>query len=69
MHLKLALGFQCAVCGTRRQLEFDCIIPQGHEHHTAGTIARACFYRAQLAQNNLQLLCRRHHILKSLTEQ
>lgn len=66
--LKLALGWKCAVCGTRRRLEFDCIVPQGHKHHAIGVIGRTCFYRAQNAVGNLQLLCRKHHLVKTLQE-
>jgi len=47
------------------QLEFDCIIPQGDEHHRKDTSARMSFYHKQHRIGNLQLLCSFHHALKS----
>ena len=52
------LGAKCANCGTTKNLTFDCIKPQGHRHHTLDTATRMCFYRAQHAQGNLQVLCK-----------
>ncbi len=68
--LKEALGGKCSVpgCSTGADLEFDCIIPQGHKHHSAGVKRLACFYRKQAAVGNLQLLCRVHHEQKSVKD-
>jgi hypothetical protein len=62
------LGSKCATCGAREELSFDCIVPQGHRHHTFDTSARMSFYRAQYRVGNLQLLCDRCNTDKSLAE-
>lgn len=66
--LQFALGGRCIECGTTKNLEFDCINPQGHRHHAIGFVRRICFYRKQHVLNNLQLLCRKCHIKKSVKE-
>lgn len=66
--LKGKLGGCCAICGSKRNLEFDCIQPQGHAHHWAEPSTRLCFYRKQYAAGNLQILCRACHIPKSRQE-
>ena len=58
--LMFKLGGACSVCGTDKELDFDCIIPQGDEHHKLDTERRVCFYRRQHKAGNLQLLCRRN---------
>jgi 5-methylcytosine-specific restriction endonuclease McrA len=59
--LMFKLGGACSVCGTDRDLDFDCIIPQGPAHHRdMDTSHRMSFYRRQHAEGNLQLLCRRN---------
>lgn len=63
--MKLTLGYRCAVCGTRRHLEFDCIVPQGDRHHKIEWSWRISFYREQLRKGNLQLLCKHHNAIKS----
>ena len=63
--LRATLGDACVACGTSEDLEFDCIVPQGHHHHTLSTDGRATFYRRQVANANLQLLCRDCHRLKT----
>lgn len=68
LHLRALLGNACARCGGREHLEFDCIVPQGHAHHAAGTVGRASFYRRQFAAGNLQLLCGPCHNEKSRAE-
>lgn len=62
------LGGKCAVCGTTEQLEFDCIVPQGDEHHRRDNSWRMSFYHAQESVGNLQILCSRHNNLKSATD-
>lgn len=66
--LREELGGCCKVCGTRRKLEFDCIIPQGDKHHKMEWSWRISFYRAQHRTGNLQLLCKKHHELKSVAD-
>lgn len=66
--LRAVLGNVCNHCGARENLELDCIKPQGHGHHAAGANARACFYRRQLRQGNLQILCRSCHEKKTADE-
>lgn len=57
--LMFKLGGACSVCGTDKELDFDCIIPQGPAHHRdMDTSHRMSFYRRQFKQGNLQLLCR-----------
>lgn len=63
--LKLLLGGHCAICGTTRNLEFDCIVPCGHWHHRIEWSWRLSFYRSQFQQGNLQLLCTKHNARKS----
>jgi 5-methylcytosine-specific restriction endonuclease McrA len=66
--LRFQLGDCCAICSSTRNLEFDCIQPQGHAHHAAGVIHRTVFYRKQHREGNLQLLCKRCHKKKSVAE-
>lgn len=58
-----ALGRKCAQCGATEKLEFDVIIPIGdahtNSHHSIEWSHRMSFYRKQLDQNNLQILCER----------
>lgn len=65
--LLFAFFNQCCHCGEGdiNQLEFDCIIPQGHKHHTGSTDQRICFYRKQKQNKNLQLLCSTCHQVKT----
>ena len=63
--LKIALGARCNRCGSVVDLQFDCIVPQGHKHHSVGLTARACFYRKMARLGNLQLLCERCHVSKT----
>ncbi len=56
--LQLKLGGVCAECGTDKDLDFDCIKPQGDQHHRMDTSHRISFYRRQHREGNLQLLCR-----------
>lgn len=58
-NLLFKLGGCCAQCSTTKELEFDCITPQGHFHHAIGMVHRMVFYRKQHAEGNLQILCRR----------
>lgn len=74
------LGNCCARCGVTpdelskkkrprdRVLTFDCIIPCGDKHHRMDTSARMSFYRKQLREGNLQLLCAPCNTTKAHTE-
>lgn len=57
-HLIADLGGRCARCGKKRDLELDCIRPQGHKHHRIEWSWRISFYRSQYAAGNLQVLCK-----------
>lgn len=60
------LGSECLACGSSELLHFDCITPQGDQHHRMSTDQRMCFYRKQhRIYNNVQLLCGKCHSLKS----
>lgn len=52
------LGNECSYCGSTVELEFDCIIPRGRDHHTYSTDHRMCFYHREHAAGNIQILCR-----------
>jgi hypothetical protein len=69
IELMMWLGYCCAKCGKEEDLEFDCIEPQGNEHHRMDTSHRMCFYFKQYRLGNLQILCTKCHSKKSLTEQ
>jgi 5-methylcytosine-specific restriction endonuclease McrA len=62
--LTFVLGGQCA-CGETKELDFDCIEPQGDRHHKMDTSARMSFYRKQHKNKNLQLLCKQCHKKKN----
>lgn len=55
--LLVELGGRCAICGTDQKLTFDCIIPQGDDHHKKDTSARMSFYWRQHREGNAQILC------------
>lgn len=58
LRLLTKLGSECAECGLRCNLTFDCIVSTGHHHHTMDASARMCFYHRQHEKQNLQILCR-----------
>ncbi len=68
LELKEIMGATCNRCGCAGALEFDCIEPQGHDHHKIGTVGRATFYRLQHKIGNLQLLCPDCHATKTLSD-
>ena len=51
------LGMFCAHCGRTDDLEFDCIVPMGDDHHRKSTDQRMCFYHRQHRDGNVQVLC------------
>lgn len=67
--LRRRLGSMCAWCwkGSRHGvvLEFDCIAPEGPEHHKWETNRRAVFYRRLFRRGGLQLLCTDCHAKKT----
>lgn len=57
-----ALGGQCIKCGSKRKLELDVIFqtsrdPASKHHRQWSSCRRVSFWRAEMAENNLQLLC------------
>lgn len=70
LELRAELGNICnwINCTKTEKLQFDCIQAMGHKHHRCSQSERATFYRRQHALGNLQLLCPKHHSLKSVTE-
>lgn len=68
--LIVLLGSKCIDCGEEDKdlLEFDCIIPQGHDHHIMERSHRMSFYRVQIAVDNLVLRCKPCHEAKSKKE-
>ncbi len=58
--LRTLLGGQCVKCEATEELEFDLIIPKGNSFHSDEMewSWRMSFYRRELAQGNVQLLCR-----------
>lgn len=58
--LIMVLGGTCKECGTKDELEFDCINPVGDWHHQGtDSSGRMSFYRAQHRADNVQLLCKK----------
>lgn len=56
--LREQLGGACVDCGATEELQFDCIRPQGDNHHERMEWSwRLSFYRQQHAQGNLALRC------------
>lgn len=64
-----ALGRVCKTCGATKDLEFDCIVPRGHRHHKMEWSARTSFYRRQLREENLQVLCGKCNARKGASEE
>ena len=71
--LRRRLGAMCAWCwrGSRQgvTLEFDCIAPEGHQHHKWETNRRAYFYRRLFLRGGVQLLCSECHAKKTRAQQ
>ena len=67
--IELYLGAVCKHCGSPKNLELDCIEPQGDEHHRIEWSWRMSFYMRQYRENNLQLLCAECHKTKTLQDQ
>lgn len=62
------MGMRCAVCGGMTDLQCDCIVPQGDEHHRMDSARRITFYARQYTLGNLQLLCELCHRRKTKLE-
>lgn len=67
-HLRSALGNKCARCQQTEHLQFDCIKSRGGEHHEMNWRQRLGFYHAEHLLGNLQLLCPRCHVAKTLAD-
>lgn len=55
-----ALGRFCNYCGSRKDLEFDIIVPQGDpsgHHSRMSQTSRAAFYKRNFNSGNVQILC------------
>lgn len=59
------LGNRCANCGETENLELDCIRPKGDTHHGFSFDQRTSFYRKQMRNGNIQILCAECNALKS----
>ena|SRR5438552_1668934 len=66
--LRQLLSNKCRKCGAENNLEFDCIVPRGHQHHMLAIPSRATFYRREMEAGNLQLLCEKCHNKKSAAD-
>ena len=66
--LMTALGGCCSRCRRVVNLQFDCIVPCGDEHHRLDTARRCTFYWRQYRQGNLQILCETCHSVKTAHE-
>ena len=66
-------GGKCAVCGQTELLDFDHVNSDGHEHRQVESAASMVLRIAQSGRRlddvELQLLCHRHHGLKTSVEQ
>lgn len=63
------LGKRCAFCGNQLGLTFDCIRPQGDNHHRLNPLDRMYFYFDQNRKANVQILCWPCNVRKSNREQ
>lgn len=63
--LLFALGGKCARCPRADCLEFDCVLPQGPQHHHMPAPERMRFYWRQHCRGNLQVLCATCHLRKT----
>jgi hypothetical protein len=62
------LGNKCCDCGTTENLQLDCDVPQGKEHHRKmAWDCRMRFYWRQYHASNLRLRCAKHNGLKGGT--
>ncbi len=66
--LTFELGGACARCSSHKELDFDCITPQGDDHHRMDASARMCFYRRQHKERNVQILCKPCHRKKNVAD-
>lgn len=63
--LHFLLGNKCCDCGTTENLQLDCEIPQGKEHHRKmAWDSRMSFYWKQYRAGNLRLRCLVHNATK-----
>lgn len=62
------LEYECTFCKATRHLQFDCKEPVGNSHGKWSYDTRIRFYREQLKEGNLQVLCSKCHDKKSAKE-
>jgi hypothetical protein len=62
------LGGQCARCSAHEHLQFDCVRSQGGAHHEMQWRDRLRFYEREISRGNVQLLCPKCHVKKTLDE-
>jgi hypothetical protein len=66
--LRASLGGKCARCQETHHLQFDCITSTGPAHHGLNWRDRLAFYAREHERGNLQLLCPKCHVQKTLDE-
>jgi len=66
--LRSKLGGKCCRCEQTNHLQFDCKVSQGGAHHEMSWRQRLNFYCEQERRGNLQLLCPKCHVEKTLDE-
>ena len=58
------LGGRCVFCGTTQDLTLDCIDPRPRHAVNANYRGRICFYRREMREGNVQILCRHCNSVK-----
>lgn len=61
-----ALGSKCVVCGTTEDLEFDHVDPNKKSFYVAKAFASMSEEKLQAELSKCQLLCKKHHLEKTL---
>lgn len=62
------LGGKCVVCSSKKCLEFDHIDPAKKEYDVTRKICSYSYYRIKKELDKCQLLCEKHHNIKTLKE-
>lgn len=60
-----ALGGRCSNCASPHNLQFDCKVPRGHDHHRMDWPTRIRFYWQEHLAGNIQILCAECHVQKT----
>lgn len=66
--IRRQLGNKCVQCAASEHLQFDCIVPRGRKHHELNYRQRMNFYKLEAIAGNLQLLCPKCHVTKTLLD-